>query len=537
MGNVQRATVMFLGLLIVLACGALTYAQTADAQNVQTVAYWTFDDPIDLGWDASGNGNALFNGERNSLPTFRRARPAPAAPISTARLSWPRWVPWILSAAKNVRVNFWQKTEALGFIYEHSADCNTNPGAIVGTAGVGWGGADTAGVEVLAGQSNDDGFGPSPLGTWTHYVQEFRLGEADPVKVVRVWMDGQLQPDAPVWGHLPTTGFQSTMGNDPVYFGGRGPDAIYPFVGNLDQIKIVDLDGGQTIGQWNFDTDNFLADSSGNGHDLQILPMGGVTSDPDGVGGSAHFEGGGVVTTDTVDMSPYTHFSISWRQKTLDGVAVVFESTADSNDPQTGLAFTVTANEGGVGQGTFKIKASSTNVSGVTVPHNTDNTWDEYSAEVDITQTDPNKIIALTRNGELLTDPILNPGMFHSESSAAFLNDVLYLAARGGSILPYLGSIDEFKIETFTIPDRLLGDANGDDVVNDEDASILGSHWLASGGYTDGDFNEDGVINDKDAAILAAHWGETAPGASVPEPQAILLLLTALGGLWTFRRR
>ena len=68
------------------------------------------------------------------------------------------------------------------------------------------------------------------------------------------------------------------------------------------------------------------------------------------------------------------------------------------------------------------------------------------------------------------------------------------------------------RFDNFTwiaAPERvLLGDANGDKIVNDEDASVLGAHWLMQGGATwaDGDFNGDFNVDDKDAAILAAHW-------------------------------
>jgi hypothetical protein len=80
------------------------------------------------------------------------------------------------------------------------------------------------------------------------------------------------------------------------------------------------------------------------------------------------------------------------------------------------------------------------------------------------------------------------------------------------------------------------GDANGDDVVNDADASILAAHWQQSGGWGDGDFNNDGVVNDQDASILAAHWGETREGATaVPEPSVLVLL--AGGLLWLLVRR
>ena len=80
--------------------------------------------------------------------------------------------------------------------------------------------------------------------------------------------------------------------------------------------------------------------------------------------------------------------------------------------------------------------------------------------------------------------------------------------------------------------EHIPGDANGDGVVNDMDASILGANWLAgSATWAMGDFNADGTVNDKDAAILAAHWGQTEGGPSVPEPAMVMLLASSLACL------
>jgi hypothetical protein len=72
--------------------------------------------------------------------------------------------------------------------------------------------------------------------------------------------------------------------------------------------------------------------------------------------------------------------------------------------------------------------------------------------------------------------------------------------------------------------EQIPGDANCDDVVDDEDASILAAHWQTASGasWFDGDFNNDGAVNDRDASILAAHWQER--NAPVPEPAAVVLL-------------
>jgi hypothetical protein len=85
----------------------------------------------------------------------------------------------------------------------------------------------------------------------------------------------------------------------------------------------------------------------------------------------------------------------------------------------------------------------------------------------------------------------------------------------------------------------MLGDANGDHVVDDDDASILGAHWMASGvGWGDGDFNGDHKVDDRDAAILAAHWSAGAVEESVPEPSTLAGLLgLCLAGLMASARR
>ncbi|MCX7427357.1 MAG: PEP-CTERM sorting domain-containing protein [Planctomycetia bacterium] len=84
------------------------------------------------------------------------------------------------------------------------------------------------------------------------------------------------------------------------------------------------------------------------------------------------------------------------------------------------------------------------------------------------------------------------------------------------------------------------GDANSNGLVDDQDASILGSNWQLQLGATwaMGDFNEDGMVNDKDAAIMAAHW-TTSEGneGSVPEPSTVILLISAGAALWFRRRR
>jgi hypothetical protein len=94
--------------------------------------------------------------------------------------------------------------------------------------------------------------------------------------------------------------------------------------------------------------------------------------------------------------------------------------------------------------------------------------------------------------------------------------------------------------ELLPIANPVPGDANRNGVVDDYDASILGSNWQvqADATWAMGDFNGDQKVNDLDAALMAAHW--TMPEGnegSVPEPGAVVLLLSAAIALWFRRRR
>jgi hypothetical protein len=110
-------------------------------------------------------------------------------------------------------------------------------------------------------------------------------------------------------------------------------------------------------------------------------------------------------------------------------------------------------------------------------------------------------------------------------------------------VLTSSGSVSGATLKYFTAPDskdwvlrlttgaQISGDANGDGVVNDQDASLLSSNWLKSSGATwfEGDFNGDGAVNEKDASILAGNWGVSASAtSSVPEPGMFAVLAVAL---------
>ncbi|MGD9127878.1 MAG: dockerin type I domain-containing protein [Planctomycetia bacterium] len=89
----------------------------------------------------------------------------------------------------------------------------------------------------------------------------------------------------------------------------------------------------------------------------------------------------------------------------------------------------------------------------------------------------------------------------------------------------------------------ILGDANGDGIVDSSDATILSNHWQQGinncqpATWSTGDFNFDDIVDASDATILAGNWQQTTTPNTVPEPSTILLFLTAsLGWLFVQRR-
>ena len=115
------------------------------------------------------------------------------------------------------------------------------------------------------------------------------------------------------------------------------------------------------------------------------------------------------------------------------------------------------------------------------------------------------------------------------------------LTSRGGSRY-YLdlflegGTGDLFKFNnggTFVSETQLLGDANGDGVVNFADYQILEGQFGSSGaGPYAADFNNDNDVDFADYQLLEGNFG-----AHLPEPATLLLTLVAAGVLALRRKR
>jgi hypothetical protein len=88
---------------------------------------------------------------------------------------------------------------------------------------------------------------------------------------------------------------------------------------------------------------------------------------------------------------------------------------------------------------------------------------------------------------------------------------------------------------------KMLGDTNGDGIVNDADLAIVLTNMSQRvvGGYADGDFNNDGVVNDDDFTLFElglAEYNQSA-GNALPEPVNVSLAGIAAIALNLRRRR
>ena len=99
-----------------------------------------------------------------------------------------------------------------------------------------------------------------------------------------------------------------------------------------------------------------------------------------------------------------------------------------------------------------------------------------------------------------------------------------------------------FDLDETPQPPQHPGDANRDGTVDADDAQRLAENWRteAVAEWEHGDFNGDNMVNDIDATIMTANWGWiwTAPLVAVPEPCAIVLLtgLACVGLFWRLKK-
>ena len=129
-----------------------------------------------------------------------------------------------------------------------------------------------------------------------------------------------------------------------------------------------------------------------------------------------------------------------------------------------------------------------------------------------------------------------------AEITHDFIHDLCIgcINTMNGRTIPFEGIIDEVALYTDTLSKTQIdahwaaasvevnrpGDANGDGMVDEDDAAALAANWLTQSGatWTMGDFNGDEKVDDADATIMANNWHYGVPTQVVPEPSAFALL-------------
>ena len=144
-----------------------------------------------------------------------------------------------------------------------------------------------------------------------------------------------------------------------------------------------------------------------------------------------------------------------------------------------------------------------------------------------------------------LTDGELAPiaGLAQLSDVLATVGELRILSPLGGSpnfrgrrIAATLG------VDNITAVVPLLGDADLDGDVDDNDLSLLVANWRQDatgdpdGGWGRGEFNNIAPIGDDDLSLLLANWTRVV-AAATPEPATLALLALTAPALWRRRRR
>ncbi len=99
------------------------------------------------------------------------------------------------------------------------------------------------------------------------------------------------------------------------------------------------------------------------------------------------------------------------------------------------------------------------------------------------------------------------------------------LLLSGDGVAERLESVESFSIAQ-TVSRPMVGDVNGDDLVNETDLAALMTHWGATGEqatWQNGNFNGDETIDELDLALLLRQWGVRPRPAAEPAPEPELV--------------
>lgn len=208
----------------------------------------------------------------------------------------------------------------------------------------------------------------------------------------------------------------------------------------------------EIIAQWKFEDGDFLADSSGNGNTLANFGASCVEDLSSIAPGNdvADFNGSSFMrTASPLDLSPYRNLRISWWQKVATTTASIIWEHSESFVFKPG-SIVADVNDAGIGEGFVGVWGGNTSVYNLDqYSHSYDNTWEHMVVEFDLDSGMSEDVVKVFRNEELVS---VATGA-QTTDTTSFLNDVLYIGARGGNSVYFTGSLDELTIETVGVPE------------------------------------------------------------------------------------
>ena len=413
------------------------FMKTRSAGTVDVRAYWKFDGESPLA-DSSGNGNTLQGSQGVTFTNGCASFNGTASDVRTAATL-------DLSAYTNVTVECFVRkhagTDDVRIILEHSPHGASYPEGFYLSLNE----TDAGIIRGIFRFSNGVCYGDSPTYSantgWHHLALVKDSSNVGNNSCISLYVDGVRVNNYTMFSRAS----DNPLRNDYLYLGSR-KNSEYFLDADIDDVRITAnvLAPGQflrtrtgplddAIAYWPFDATNMLADASGNGN---VLTGTGVTVND----GAAVLDGSqsGFATLAPLPLYPYDSMTVEWFMKSsMSGASIVLE-TSDNFNNNSGALVAV-----GDGDAGYKMLQDNYNVlSGWSAM---DGRWHHYAIVYDWDATTAD-IVRVYRDGVEITT--------HSYSYACAPNlraDKLYIGARAGSSLKFVGQLDDIKITGRTL--------------------------------------------------------------------------------------
>ena len=410
------------------------FLQARSSETLDVRAYWTFDSEDPLA-DSSGNGNTLQGSQGVTFTEGCASFDGTASDVRTVNTL-------DLSAYKDVTVECFVRKHAgmpsSGMIAELTeSGWNTLGGFYMTVNGDDDDPGKVSGVFCFASGSNYRcGVSPAYAANtgWHHVALVKDSSNAGNASCISLYVDG-VRVTA-YWGEGDV--FGNFLANDYLYLGSRANSSIF-LDADIDDVRITanvlqpwqflrtrtgSLD--DVIAYWPFKSSKMLVDATGNGN---VLTGSGVTASDDG---AAMFDGSqsGFATLAPLPLYLYKSMTVEWfMQTSMSGLGMVLETTSAFNSNPG--AFCALVNEAAG----YRMTSDYNVMYGWFAA---DGEWHHYALVYDWDATTAD-VVRLYRDGVQIP---------HSGNALAakLLTGTLYIGARDGSSLKFVGQLDDIKI-------------------------------------------------------------------------------------------